>query len=281
MPSHFHSRRRIRPDPAGRNLSSSSGCASMSGRKTGNCSKYQVDQPLPSSQSNKGAYGGVSACQISSISATSRCHACARASLARRADTPTRNAPVSSLSRAQRPLASRRSSQLSTKFDELILDRRVPTLANDFRHPRGACCGSGRLRPEQCHRFRRVTNVVARQAKQLIIDAVGHQCLNCATNRKRKRQSVRQRRQRPATVRVRLAAQILGHQAKFRIASRCVGQSVQQFRKCFHNPPTRCLACGAQRLHTGCASVSRSCRMSRCPGTLHRGHPACTCSVPS
>ena len=95
MPSHFHSA----TNSSRCTLPSSSGCASMKGRKNAlSAGSGRAVRLSPHAKSS--AYGGRSACHTSSTSSTDTPKACPKAVLARRADIPTRMPPVASFSSA-------------------------------------------------------------------------------------------------------------------------------------------------------------------------------------
>ena len=108
MPSHFHSAAKSSSRIACHSASSSA-WASISGRKMGVAAK-DGRSDVCSSQPTRSVYGGLRPCQSSSMSSTDLPKASATACLARRAETPTRGAPLRNFSNAQRPVASSWSS---------------------------------------------------------------------------------------------------------------------------------------------------------------------------
>src|SRR5262249_3549751 len=113
MPSHFHSPKKSFGSSAARSLSSIA-WASIAGRK-GTASRLVGLWPRPSRQAESSAEGGGRSGQISSTSGGSLSPSAAAAVFASRAETPIRKPPVTSLSSAQRPVSSSRSSQRASR----------------------------------------------------------------------------------------------------------------------------------------------------------------------
>ena len=207
MPSHFHSAAKSAGSSAAKSPSSSA-CDSISGRNGRRVARRRASAARPRARRTAARRAARAPCQTSSISSTSRPAISATAVLASRAETPTRSAPVSSLSSAQRPVASSASSQVSSRGPRSLRPisassatmsaRRGDALATPAvrrtsgegrRHP---SCASGRPSPRpspredgareaagsphQRDRLRRVADVVARQAEQLRVDARAPSC---------------------------------------------------------------------------------------------------------
>ena len=177
-------------------------------------------------------------CQTSSTASTSRPNAWASATLASRAETPIRSAPVASLSKAKRPLASRWSSIAASAPGASAR----PSVGQPLDHAgRGAACRrrgpagwSIRLRPEQGHRLGHVADIVPAHVEQDRIDPL---LGDRADRRRLDRGQVElagQRRQRIAAVGIGRALQIIADQLQLGVARARVDERVEQLGEIAH-----------------------------------------------
>ena len=154
--------------------------------------------------------------------------------LASRAETPTRSAPVTSLSSAQRSVASSPSSQCGQEARHLASAWRASALARSRQA--AACRPTPRLLARSARwsrRCRRHSRARARTAPDRCAASIISR--KDAAERQPEEQPVGQRGERPAAVGIRRRGEIIGEQTQFVVARRRIGEPVQEFRESLHD----------------------------------------------
>ena len=201
-------RRGSRPDRSG----SISACVHRIGQHRRAEGQALIDRGRPGAALEPGEEGLGRAAPARTRSPRSAPPACRRppasAALARRADTPTRIPPISSLSSAKRPGRIQRVEPAGEQPRHLGSARGAQPV-DDPRPGMAAGPSTGRLRPDQRHRLRQVADVVVGQPEQHridpLLDELAHQRRLDVTLR----QPAGHRGERPAAVRVGRGRQII------------------------------------------------------------------------
>ena len=170
----------------------------------------------------------------------------ATACLASRAETPTRSAPVSSFSSAQRPVASSAVEPALQDRRRLHLGgalQRLDHLAERRRRP-----GVGIGLPDQRQRLGEVADIVVGEMEQLRPDLVLAEAAQQRGLGGGEVEPAGQRRQRPAAIGIGRLAQIGLDQPQLGVARRLVGERIEQGGEGLHQAAFLLAAGEMQRL---------------------------------
>src|SRR6516225_6542557 len=186
--------------------------------------------------------------QITSMSCTSTfwlpvSASAATAALARRAETPMRNPPVTSLIKAQRPVSSSASSQRASCCGSCALPSvaSVSTTRVSVRLSSSSPAkrGGGRRsinRPHQRDGLGEVADIIVRKFEQYRIGALRNQRADETCFGMWEAECAGERRQRPAALGIACRAKIVDHQPQLIVAARLVSEAVEQLGEAVHEP---------------------------------------------
>ena len=175
-------------------------------------------------------------CQTSSISPTSRPKAAASPVLARRAETPTRKAPLRNFSSAKRPLASSRSRKPASTCGN---SRKDDALMRSTTSLHARRIGAAMIRPQERNGFRGVADIIARQAVQLRIDIAARGWSARCAGSAGARAGRRSRPRAPSRGRDRALSES-SRSSSFSLALRArrIDQAIEKLRKALHQSPS-------------------------------------------
>ena len=180
--------------------------------------------------------------QITSMSCTSTfwlpvSASAATAALARRAETPMRNPPVTSLIKAQRVQPARQLlRQLRfAKRRQRLDDAGEREIVFFFPCPKA---GGGRIinRPHQRDGLGEVADIIVRKFEQYRIGALRNQRADETGFGMWEAECAGERCQRPAALGIACRAKIVDHQPQLIVAARLVSEAVEQLGEAVHEP---------------------------------------------